>query len=1274
MLIENTMADTEEVSTQVDEGELPPLEDAPLGKYYVTRQEVELEVNFCDKSIIGRTQISICTLADSKLSEVSVDARQCEIDVENITVEQLREAIPIGPPHKALASYNDPYRLMDYPESYRWNASHHDLRRIRMRPLTNLRRTDLPAEARDLSGCTPVDGSLKIKLRQEDRKAKEKEEPAPGVPKRPTLIIRKSTISTLTPDGNSGDGTGFKEYRLTIPFKSTHIRDGLHFVGIEPGDLRYPHVYTKTSVEPGMASCIFPCIDDYGSRCSWRISIKCPRTLGDALAQPLVTQQQRVNHQGDTHSKAVSKKQDTAQLSSSSRTYQLTEEDKLLEMTAVCSGLLTDEIIDPNDDTKKIMTFETERSVSVQKLGFAVGPFEHVDLWAEFRTEEDDEKLGASALKIHGYCLPGRAEEVRNTCAAIAGAADYFTLTFAAYPFDSYKICFVDDLIDDTSPLYSFSFISNRLLYPEDIIDTELEVTRQIVHTLAAQWSGINMIANTRRDLWIVIGIAYYMTDLFMKRLCGNNDYRFRMKEMADRLVDLDMNRPSLHDLGDILHLGDFEVDFMALKAPLVLFILDKRLNKANTQTNLTRILSRMLYKANIRDKEADYIYNSESFRKLCEKMGKYKLESFWKQWVYGAGCPRFNVYQRFNKKRLCVEMTIYQTQDAASKKPRELDRADFLRIIREMNNGAKGGDVQHLFTGPMTIKIHEADGTPYEHIVEIREDAVKAAKFEIPYNTKYKRLKRNRRQRERAAAIANVDNPGEANDDVLLYSLGDVLQSADEVAVWGLQDWDATVEKQMEGDSYEWIRMDADFEWLCEMETNLQPWMYVSQLQQDRDVVAQQDSMLYLKKSRRHPVAATVMIRTVMDRRYFHGIRSLAVSMLPHHAVPNKDGSIRMVAYHQLEMAFKELFCYQDTHTPRPNDFSDKRQYLIQCAIPAAASRIREQHGGVCPKSVRAFILDQLLFNNNNNNSYSDNFYVAKLLESLATALIPASPPERTAAELKDGAAPITNTETLEKVAEREKEERQFLDAALEEIERYRRMDEWANSYHNIWTTTALDCKMRLMKAGVIPTDALDFVQYLQDDTHELVRIKAYEALVELGLFLEIPIFRLFLCVMSTDKSPFVRDRLFKLFSRGIASLAFGHYTSIAMAPQGPAIRDKDGDVEMDLLVVQDTQAEVDARKAEKERSKNLPTALTALKKEIASRFPEQEAVIKRTIWDAINSDTIGKSEKMNLLELCGTMFDEAEEWVIALKYPKRWKCSRATPKQPQKVCQFWN
>ncbi|KAG9538402.1 hypothetical protein KCU97_g22892, partial [Aureobasidium melanogenum] len=174
--------------------------------------------------------------------------------------------------------------------------------------------------------------------------------------------------------------------------------------------------------------------------------------------------------------------------------------------------------------------------------------------------------------------------------------------------------------------------------------------------------------------------------------------------------------------------------------------------------------------------------------------------------------------------------MNIYQTQRERKIKP-DLQPSNFMREAKEQVSEVWAPEVSDPFTGPMTIRIHEADGTPYEHIVEIKDTHTK---IEIPYNTKYKRLKRSKRAKERAMAANGIDLGGEAENDVLLYCLGDVLQSEDEVKDWRLVDWGKEEEDRMGQESYEWIRMDADFEWIGKIDLIMPIYMYVSQLQQD--------------------------------------------------------------------------------------------------------------------------------------------------------------------------------------------------------------------------------------------------------------------------------------------------------------------------------------------------------------------------------------------------------------------------------------------------------
>lgn len=610
----------------------------------------------------------------------------------------------------------------------------------------------------------------------------------------------------------------FTELTVNIEFAIDNVRDGLQFVGVGSGDRRYPHAYTTNPLGYGVGCPLFPCLDDPVSRCSWEIAIKVPCSLGCVFDR---------------------KPRDQSSVSAASRSKTTTSrhfspDDETLDLTVICSGDLTDEIVDPKDPSKKTVSFACYSALAPQQIGFAVGPFECVNL-SGFRENDQDERLVQASTPVQAYCLPGRTEEVRNTCFPLPTAVDYFSINCGSYPFSSYKMCFVDDSSETIIPTACLSICSSHLLFPEEVIDPIYDTTRALVYALSCQWSGINIIPKEPADTWVTVGIAWYITDIFMKVLCGNNEYRFRLKQMSDRVCDMDYERPSIYEMGNILKLDQSEFDFIALKAPLVLFILDRRLTKASGKATMARIVSRLFIASRAGDMP-NSIITSAYFQKTCERLGHAKLDAFFQQWVYGAGCPRFQATQRFNKKKLVVEMMIKQVQ---SDQPttRDLGKDTFLRDVKEEIRGVYAGGVQPVFTGSMTIRIHEADGTPYEHIVEIKEGVTK---FEIPYNTKYKRLKRNKRQKERAAAATGADPSTETQEDVLLYCLGDVLQTDDEVQDWKLADWSKEDEDRMGQESYEWIRMDADLEWICKLSLVMPGYMYLSQLQQDRDVVAQ--------------------------------------------------------------------------------------------------------------------------------------------------------------------------------------------------------------------------------------------------------------------------------------------------------------------------------------------------------------------------------------------------------------------------------------------------
>ena len=1172
--------------------------------FVVSHQKLELDIDFATQTLKGWTEITILPQTQA-IEYIKIDAKQCTI-LGSVTVNNI----------KTKFTYEDRIHALDVPDYLVRGAEQHEQQRDRIEPLATKHgalEVRLPRTMR-LEEVDPYSESAAPLVAQRALGA--------SAARQNSVTLDQTPISSVK--NAAEQSSRYQPLVVRIEFAVHKFRDGLHFAGLMEGDTQYPHIYTRHSIDSGLASYIFPCVDDATMRCTWEISIICSRTLGHALKKRPTKDSQTKKPPITGHVNGIHRAEEDD--------FDLNDEEKLLEMTVVCSGEQIQELDYPDDSSRKIVTFMCSNVVAPQHIGFAIGPFEQIDL-TEFREEEDSDKIGqGQSLPVFAYCLPGRSAEVKHVCLPMVHAVDWFMLNFGSYPFSDFSFLFIDGQVQDVEHTASLAICSDRLLYPQTIIDPEMETTRTLVHAIASQWIGVSIVANQKVDRWLSIGLSHFMADRFMQSLCGNNDYMFRQKTLSDKLVSLDIDRPSLYSLGEILHLGQYEMDFMRLKAPLVLFILDKRLHKATSAVgSLVRVLSKLITQANI-GSAGDSVLSTEGFRRLVEKVAKWRqTEPFWNQWVLGAGCPKFAISYRFNKKKISVELTISQKQDGLPQSQR-LDKYSFSRDVKEEINGVYAGELQHCFTGSMTVRIHEADGTPYEHVLEITKQS---ETFSIPYNTKYKRLKRSNRKKERLNTTAG-EKDGELNEDTMYFMLGDILSSEEEMRDWAMTDWDESEIRKMEAESFEWYRVDADFEWLCEKMDHMPGYMYIAQLQQDRDIVAHQESLRYLRKHGYHPLVSTFLTRTVMDHRYFHGIRTMAVDALVNQSIAASN----YMGMRQLEKACSEMFCYPETMMPRPNDFSDRRAYNIELAIPHTMSKVRDPQGR-CPKAAKHFILDQLRFNDNSNNEYSDNFKIASLITALTTSLIDSEGEEN----ILEG----------DREQEHDLEPREFLALALEEFERYSRNDEYSSSYQNILTVTVLESRKRLMKAGVLPADKREFLKYLTDANLDQVRITAFKALVELGFLFNDLILKFMLCCLASDPSPYVRTHLFEILVLGLAQVALDVEMPKARKDKpvvdGDALHIDDGG----LQIEENFEFNTEEMQKWVDRTTTIEGALAALKNDL-----QDNDVLKEALWDAVKSDLTTLVDQVNLLDVCALLYDAIDEMVMTIKYPRYWKVKR--------------
>jgi len=252
----------------------------------------------------------------------------------------------------------------------------------------------------------------------------------------------------------------------------------------------------------------------------------------------------------------------------------------------------------------------------------------------------------------------------------------YYTSECGSYPFGSYKMIFVDQLPTQRFDSATLSLMSTDLLHGEDAIEQSMETRHAMGHALACQWVGINIIPKSWSDLWLVNGLALYVTGLFMRKLFGNNDYRFKLKKDMQRVVEWDVGpmppicQPQVLDPPDAATLP-----FINLKAPLVLHILDRRLGKSGTSLGLSRVLPKLFLSA-ISGELQNNALSTHTFLRTCRKVSGVDPRSFAEQWIYGSGCPSFGFSATFNRKKMAVEITMRQEAPAYSVLDTEISRA----------------------------------------------------------------------------------------------------------------------------------------------------------------------------------------------------------------------------------------------------------------------------------------------------------------------------------------------------------------------------------------------------------------------------------------------------------------------------------------------------------------------------------------------------------------------------------------------------------------------
>ncbi|XP_060578386.1 transcription initiation factor TFIID subunit 2-like [Ruditapes philippinarum] len=592
-----------------------------------------------------------------------------------------------------------------------------------------------------------------------------------------------------------------------------------------------------------------------------------------------------------------------------------------LDMTAVSCGDLL-EVIYTTDKRAKTFHYYLSTPTSAPNIALAVGPFEIL--------------VDPNMHEVTHFCLPHLKGILKHTTSYLHESFEFYEeLMSSRYPFSCYKQVFVDESYEDMQSFSTMTIFSTNLLHSARIIEQTIITRKFMASGIAHQFFGCFIVMQCWFDAWLTKGIAAYLTQLFVKKTFGNNEYRHGIAQYLKEVQEYEgqcggiVLDPSTGQNNQYFScfqphtMSPTYLDMYNKKSMLILRMLEARIG-ATLLLQVLNKLQALAYTASqqkfVSNSWSNMLLSTNSFLKIISTVTGKDIQPFIDQWIYQSGCARFIGNFVFNRKRNVVELEIKQ------------------------DHTAKGS---LKYVGPLEVTIQELDGS-FNHTFNIEENKTK---FEITCHSKSRRNKKKKIP----------------------------LMTGEEV------DMDLSA---MDADSpVLWLRVDKDMNLLRSVQWEQPDYMWQYQLKYERDVVAQSEAIQALRLFAT-PATRKALTDVLECEQSYYKVRiesSMCLAKVANTMVTSWAGPPAMLNI------FRKMFgSHSCPSIVRQNNFSNFQQYFILKAIPMAMAQLRNMHN-ICPPEVVRFLLDLFKYNDNSKNKYSDNYYRAALVDALAATVTPA-------------------------------------------------------------------------------------------------------------------------------------------------------------------------------------------------------------------------------------------------------------------------------------------
>ncbi|KAJ1193875.1 hypothetical protein NDU88_003171 [Pleurodeles waltl] len=685
-------------------------------------------------------------------------------------------------------------------------------------------------------------------------------------------------------------------------------------------------------------------------------------------------------------------------------------------MVAVSNGDLI-ETIYTHDMRKKTFHYMLTIPTASPNIALAVGPFEIL--------------VDPYMHEVTHFCLPQLLPLLKHTTSYLHEVFEFYEeILTCRYPYSCFKTVFIDEAYVDVAAYASMSIFSTNLLHSAMIIDQTPLTRRCLAEALAQQFFGCFISRMSWSDEWVLKGISGYIYGLWMKKTFGVNQYRDWIKEELDQMVIYELKTggvllhptfavgkekesPSSHLHFSIKHPHTLSWEYYRMfqcKAHLVMRLIENRISMEFMLQVFNKLLS---------------LASTASSQKFQSHMWSQMLVStsgFLKSISNVSGKDIQPLIKQWVDQSGVVK--FYGTF-AFNRKRNVLE----LEIKQDYTSPGT-----QKYVGPLKVTVQELDGS-FNHTLQIEENSLK---HDIPCHSKSRRNKKKKIP----------------------------LMNGEEV------DMDLSA---MDADSpLLWIRIDPDMSVLRKVEFEQADFMWQYQLRYERDVVAQEESILALETFPT-PASRLALTDILEQEQCFYRVRMMAcfcLAKIANSMVSTWTGPPAM------KSLFTRMFCCKSCpNIVKTNNFMNFQSYFLEKTMPVAMALLRDVHN-LCPKEVLSFILDLIKYNDNRKNKFSDNYYRAELIDALSNSVTPA-------VSVNNESRTLDNLNSDVRLI-------------LEEITRFLNMEKLLPSYRHTITVSCLRAIRVLQKNGHVPSDPTLFKSYAEFGHFVDVRVAALDAVVD--------------------------------------------------------------------------------------------------------------------------------------------------------------------------------